>query len=198
MLQGFFSNPFASKVEISTEVTDFPEARRILFFLLIDWGKRLADPKDDCVPVIADIIEGLAQQFDIVKMTAYEDGARPGKCFGLKCDVIRATLHEVRMRLTEDPESRFHMAELVNMISKHVGRLSLNGYDAEDVFAYRQDTMVDLVQKRFQEDWPTLEEGSVAERNHFELYTNWDRLCVILPSCHCLQCGRRRLVDDNR
>ncbi|KAJ6095409.1 hypothetical protein N7486_006155 [Penicillium sp. IBT 16267x] len=196
---GMFSNPFAYDVVISNEVKDFPKARRTLFFLLLEWSKNLTELEDHCVAgisVIADIIEDLAAKFDIMKMVAYEEGASPGRCYGFKCDVIRTTLHDVRRRLAQDPESRSQMAEVLDMLSKHVGRLSLNGYDAEDVFAFRMDTMIDVVEKRFQETWP--KENFEAERKHIELYAIWNRLCVAMPSCGCLQCGKRLVLNANR
>ncbi|KAJ5646355.1 hypothetical protein N7490_002727 [Penicillium lividum] len=127
-------------------------------------------------------------------MIAYEDGASPGRCYGMKCDVIRTTLHDVRKRLTKDPESRFQMAEVLDMLSKHIGRLSLNGYDSEDVFAFRMDTMIDVVELRFYERTP--EEDPEEERKQVELFAIWSRLCVAMPSCACLQCGKRLVLNN--
>lgn len=196
---GMFPDLFAYDVVISNEVNEFPKARRALFDLLLQWSKILKDLEDQCiagVAAMAGILGDLAGRFDIIKMVAYEEGASPGRCYGLKCDVIRTTLHDVRKRLEQDPASRFQMAEVLVMLSKHIGRLSLNAYDAEDVFAIRMDTMIDLVEKRFQEDYP--EENPEAERKHLELYAIWDRLCVAMPSCGCLQCGKRRLLNAAR
>lgn len=190
------NNPYASEVEISNEVKDFPKARRIIFNLLLHWSKNLKDLDEQClagVTAMADILGDLAARFDIIKMIAYEDGACPGRCYGLKCDVIRTTLHDVRKRLEEDPESRLQMADVLDMLSKHIGRLSLNAYDTEDVFAIRMDTMIDVVEKRFQENWS--EEGPEAERRSLELYAIWGRLCVAMPSCGCLQCRKRWLLN---
>lgn len=196
---GMFINPFMSDVVISNEVKEFPEARRTLFNLLLEWSKNLKDLEDQCIVGVANMAEilgDLATKFDIIKMIAYEDGASPGRCYGLKCDVIRTTLQDVRKQLEQDPASRYQMAEVLNMVSKHVGRLSLNAYDTQDLFAIRMDAMVDVVEKRFKEDWP--EENSEAEGKHLELYAIWGRLCVALPSCGCLQCGKRRSHNVGR
>ncbi|KAJ5650983.1 uncharacterized protein N7484_004706 [Penicillium longicatenatum] len=196
---GMFTNPFAYDVVISIEVEDFPKARRTLHKLLMEWSRNLKELDDQCVAAIAamaDILQELAAKFDIIKMIAYEEGAKPGRCYGLKCDVIRSTLHEVRRRLEKDPESRLQMAEVLDMLSKHIGRLSLSGYTAENVFAIRMDKMIDVVGKRFQETWP--EEDCEGESKFLELYAIWNRLCVTMPSCGCLQCGKRRLANAER
>ncbi|KAJ5526049.1 hypothetical protein N7494_012699 [Penicillium frequentans] len=194
-----FINPFVSEVVISNEVKEFPEARRTLFNLLLEWSKNLKDLEDQYIVGVAnmaDILGDLATKFDIIKMIAYEDGACPGRCYGLKCDIIRSTLHDVRKRLEQDPASRYQVAEVLDMLSKHVGRLSLNAYDTQDLFAIRMDAMVDVVEKRFREDWP--EENSEAEGRHLELYAIWGRLCVAMPSCGCLQCGKRQVHNAGR
>ncbi|KAJ5266632.1 hypothetical protein N7478_009440 [Penicillium angulare] len=178
-----------ANLQVSEEVSEFPDAQRILVDLLYIWSKNLKDEEDDCIFDIAEIIGDLAARFDVMKMVAFEEGAETGRCYGLKCDMIRYTLQLVSKRLSIDHDQRFLMAEVLTMLASHVGRLSLNGYDAEDVFAYRMDTLVEIMEKRMQRD---LQSGSESE----EALVSCRRLCVVIPSCYCLQCGRRTVKMD--
>ncbi|KAJ5094634.1 hypothetical protein N7456_010495 [Penicillium angulare] len=181
---------FYKKAQVSEEVSDFPDARRILVDLLHRWSTNLKDEEDDCVYDISEILGDLAARFDVIKMVAYEEGADPGRCYGLKCDMIRGTLQLVSKRLSDDQDERFLTAEVLSMLANHVGRLSLNGYDAEDVFAYRMDTLVENMEKRLRRD---RQKGVESD----ESLVLCRRLCVVLPSCYCLQCGRRTVKMED-
>lgn len=188
-----FLNPFASW-STSQEVKDFPEARKILYDLLHTWSKSLADPNDDCVEDVALLLGGLGASFDEIKQAGTTEGAKAGVCFAHKCDVISNLLQDVSARLEQDPNERYLMADVVDMLSKHVGRLTLNAYENLDVFALRMDAMVSLVEKRFQER--TTEADPELENRNAELYEVWQHLYEVSPSCYCLQCGKRSVLNE--
>lgn len=135
---------------------------------------------------IAKWLDQLAYEFDLFKIIAETE--RVSRCFRMKCDLIKHTIQDTSDILKTRPNSEREVAEMLDMIATHIGRLTLSRRKGVDLYAENMNRLAEETNTQ----WQTRRRAAspATERKQRGLHEIWVRLHLTVPGCVCLQCVR--------
>lgn len=141
---------------------------------------------------IAEWLANRLHEFDLIKRFGElekNEGRKVPPCFPIRCDLLKGEMRRLSHALAAKPK-RTSLASLVmEMLSLHVGRLSLDGYSDVDLYAEEmerkiQERELDWKKRHLEDDRVT----SVLRR----VPGVWKRFNEPVRNCYCRQCMNRR------
>lgn len=133
---------------------------------------------------IAEAFEYMAPDFDHFKALVTDT---TGRCFQQKCDIIKNTLLEVVQKLKGQGNISIETKQVMDVLARAIGRLTLHGYNLTDEYAVE---MIKRVNKTKELPWETSELGNRPDDDRLQVYI-WSvyvQLEFAMSSCGCIQC----------
>lgn len=153
---------------------------------LLFWSEKLSRPGQNIQEVVK-FLHGFEVDFDRFRVIGESEQA--SFCFLLKCQVITHTIQDAIDTLrTQRLFSPREVAEILNMIAHHVGRLTLSKQENVDLYAEHMDRETERSNAMWKSRKPLPDAKS--EHRIRKLREIWERLHFTVPECDCLQCLR--------
>lgn len=164
----------------------FGEKRVNFVNSLLFWSEKLSHPGQNFQEAMR-FLHGFEVDFDRFKVIG--DAERANFCFLLKCQVITHTIQDAIDTLrSKTLFSPYEVAEILSMIAKHIGRLTLSKQESVDLYAEHMDRETEETNKMWKSRKPLPDDKS--ERQRRKLQEIWERLHFTVPECDCVQCLR--------
>lgn len=169
----------------NNNIRRFAAERHAFVNMLSIWKDSLNQQRGD-IHEIAGLLEDLAHKINVLAEIACIENA--SRCIRMKCDLIRHTLQDASDILRRRPHATREVAEMLNMVALHTGKLTLSKQSGVDVYAenmHREAQEINVV-------WQTRRRAAspAVERMERDLHAIWNRLHFSIPRCDCLQCGQ--------
>lgn len=164
----------------------FGDKRVTFVHSLLSWSEKLSRPSQNIQEAIR-FLHGFEVDFDRFRLIGAAE--RANFCFLLKCQVITHTIQDaidtLRSRCLFSP---FEVGEILSMIAKHIGRLTLSKQENVDLYAEHIDRETEETNRMWKSRTPLPDAES--ERQRRKLQEIWERLHFTVPECDCVQCLR--------
>lgn len=149
------------------------------------------DRKAETPTAVAEWLANRLHEFDLIKRFGElekSEGRKVPPCFPARCDLLEE-MHRLSQTLTDKPKLTSLASLMLEMLSSHVGRLSLDGYSNVDWYAENMERQIrrnefDWKRKHLDDDQVT----SVLRR----VPQFWKRLNQPIRNCYCRQRMNRR------
>lgn len=153
---------------------------------LLSWSEKLSRPGQNIQEALR-FLHGLEVDFDRFRLIG--DAECANFCFLLKCQVITHTIQDAIDTLrSQRLFSPFEVGEILSMIAKHIGRLTLSKQENVDLYAEHIDRETEETNRMWKSRMPLPDAES--ERQRRKLQEIWERLHFTVPECDCVQCLR--------
>jgi hypothetical protein len=161
--------------------------RRVNFVnSLLSWSEKLSRPGQNIQEAIR-FLHGFEVDFDRLRMIGKSE--HTNFCYLLKCQVITHTIQDAIDTLrSQRLFSPHEVAEILSMIAKHIGRLTLSKQENVDLYAEHMDRETEETNRKWKSRAASTDAES--ERQGRRLQEIWERLHFTVPECDCVQCLR--------
>ena len=153
---------------------------------LLSWSEKLSRPGQNIQEAIRFLL-GFEVDFDRLRVIGQAE--RANFCFLHKCQVITHTIQDaidtLRFQRLFSPHE---VAEILSMIAKHIGRLTLSKQENVDLYAEHMDRETEDTNRMWK--LRVASTNAESERQRKKLQEVWERLHFTVPECHCVQCLR--------
>lgn len=174
-------NPIEVVIAMESQTFEINRAQCAIY--LRKWG-RLQQVEYNWHGIVM-ILHQMATDFERYKEMVTE---QTGRCFRLKCDIIREALVEIAEEVRWDRKIRYRSEWKMDMLYRCIGRLTLYGYDDLDEYNIRRpvrncEAVERALQDQLEADW------RVKDIVHMKIQY-WRRIYFSLPNCTCQQCAK--------